>query len=179
MEDIVFFNFLLFKWFNITRDFPLQWKLPYKIKITNYGCILGDCCSKTGLHSDEHLTWSPSSHLLHFHTDGFHATHPPSFWYLTGEDTSSRPFFYSLETREKNPCNSVTVSRWMKVYYVWRFVSEILYYYISIVNINNILIHYFCHFFCTTRWFLWLTLQEIPISFILLLSITLGKQWLR
>lgn len=84
--------------------------------------------------SDEYLTWSPSSHLLQFHTDGSHAACLfllASYWkrHLVPE------FSLLSSVKVKQYCNSVAISRWKEVCRVWRFVSEILYYYISIINI--------------------------------------------
>lgn len=163
------------------------------MKIKNYDCILGEYCSKTGHPSAVQTNIPPgllpatssSSTLMVL------IQHVSSFWHLTGEDAQFLTF--SLLSRGKGKqctySNSVAISRGMEVYRVWRIVSEMLYYYVSIINIiNNIIILIIIIIVVIVAVSLWLFINVISIIiivgnpnliFILLLSIILERQCLR
>lgn len=161
------------------------------MKIKNYDCILGEYCSKTGHPSAVQTNISPG--LLPATSSSSTLTvliqHGSSFWHLTGEDAQFLTF--SLLSRGKGKqctySNSVAISRGMEVYRVWRFVSEMLYYYVSIINImNNITILIIIVVIVAVSLQLFINVISIinivgnpNLIFILLLSIILERQCLR
>lgn len=164
-------DLMLWEIFLFSKSFCIKWKLQ----------IMTVIWEKNALRQDSLQMFRWASHLVSFQSP----PPVPHWWFscsislpfgtLLEKISSSRPFLYSLKSRENNTV--ILGDLFQKYFIITLVLSTSSTTSPSLSSLLLSLLPY--HFGYSLMWFLFLTLQEFQSHFILLLSIILEKQSLR